>query len=375
MTGSRWRLAEVLGRAGDMNWSQALPWAGLRYALGAGAVLVAATALWGPRPGMIVAAGAVNAGAVGTTPGLSRPRAAMCVSLAALATAAFLGMVTARTPAVSIVVLALLGAVAGLLARTVQAASTMGVQAMVGFVTLGRSPQPVGTAALLAAGIVTGGLAQITLGMVLRRATLRAALRAWSPGPRQRADRGRDRPSIRAVLRSPGRATAAPPGRALTHPDPLARWHAFRLALGLALAQAAASWLLPGQRSYWITLTLLNVLKPVWVTTASRGVDRWAGTLIGVLVVGIAADALQPRGAALVAAVTVLLWGAFTVQPVNYGLFCAGIAGYVLLFLQVVAAPPGDSALYRAVDTTLGGAMALILHARIRRPGSRPSRD
>ncbi|MGW5606478.1 FUSC family protein [Streptomyces sp. NPDC003753] len=367
MTGSRWRLAEVLGRARDMNWSQALPWAGLRYALGAGAVLAAATALWGPRPGMIVAAGAVNAGAVGTTPGLSRPRAAMCVSLAALAAAAFLGMVTARTPAVSIVVLALLGAVAGLLARTGQAASTMGVQAMVGFVTLGRSPQPVGTAALLAAGIVSGGLAQIMLGMVLRRATLRAALRAWSRGPRQRADPGRDRPSLGAVLRSTGRA--------LTRPDPLARWHAFRLVLGLALAQAAAAWLLPGRRSYWITLTLLNVLKPVWVTTASRGVDRWAGTLIGVLVVGIAADAVQPRGAALVAAVTVLLWGAFTVQPVNYGLFCACIAGYVLLFLQVVAAPPGDSALYRAVDTTLGGALALILHARVRRPGSRPSRE
>ncbi|MEV6741781.1 hypothetical protein AB0N14_34745 [Streptomyces sp. NPDC051104] len=71
MTGSRWRLAEVLGRARDMNWPQALPWAGLRYALGAGAVLAAATALWGPRPGMIVAAGAVNAGVVGTTPVLS----------------------------------------------------------------------------------------------------------------------------------------------------------------------------------------------------------------------------------------------------------------------------------------------------------------
>ncbi|MFF3907917.1 FUSC family protein [Streptomyces sp. NPDC001848] len=291
----------------------------------------------------------------------------MCVSLAALATAAFLGMITARTPAVSIAVLALLGAVAGLLARPGQAASAMGVQAMVGFVALGRSPQPVGTAALLAAGIVTGGLTQIMLGTVLRRATLRAALRAWPPAPCPRTDPGRDRPPIRAVLRSTGRA--------LTQPDPLARWHAFRLALGLALAQTAAERLLPGQRGYWITLTLLNVLRPVWVTTASRGVDRWAGTLIGVLAVGIVADAVPLRGAALVAAVTVLLWGAFTVQPVNYGLFCACIAGYVLLFLQVVAAPPGDSALYCAVDTTLGGVLALILHARVRRPGSRPSRD
>ncbi|MFF3907918.1 hypothetical protein ACFYZJ_18460 [Streptomyces sp. NPDC001848] len=73
MRESRWRLAEVLGRARDMDWSKALPWAGLRYALGAGAVLAAATALWGPRPGMIVAAGAVNAGAVGTTPGSPVP--------------------------------------------------------------------------------------------------------------------------------------------------------------------------------------------------------------------------------------------------------------------------------------------------------------
>jgi uncharacterized membrane protein YccC len=143
----------------------------------------------------------------------------------------------------------------------------------------------------------------------------------------------------------------------------------------LALAQSVAVWLLPGQRGYWISLTLLNVLKPGWVSTASRGIDRWIGTLVGVLVVGALADAVPLRGVALVVAVTVLLWGAFTVQPVNYGLYCMCIAGYVLLFLQVVAAPPGDSAVYRAIDTTLGGLLALALHARVRRPGSQPSRD
>jgi hypothetical protein len=364
---SRWRTAEVRARAGAMNWSQAMPWPGLRYALGAGAVLAAATALWGPQPGMIVASGAVNAGAVGTTPGLGRPRAAMGVSLAALATAAFLGMVTADFPAVSIAVLALLGAVAGLLAGTGQAAATMGVQAMVGFVTLGRSPEPAGTAALLAAGIVIGGLAQIALGMAFRKAALRAVVRAVSPASSRPSDPDPDRPAIRAVLRSTGRA--------LTHPAPPARWHALRLALGLALAQTAAAWLLPDERGYWITLTLLNVLKPGWVSTASRGVDRWIGTLAGVLAIGALADAVTLRGLGLVAAVTVLLWGAFALQPVNYGLFCAFISGYVLLFLQVVAAPPGDSALYRAADTTMGGLLALLLHARLRRPGSRPSSD
>ncbi|MER6075952.1 hypothetical protein ABT187_45875 [Streptomyces sp. NPDC001817] len=120
MTANRWRLGEVLGRARDTDWSRALPGAGLAYAVGAGAVLAAATALWGPRPGMIVAAGAVNAGTVGTTPGLARPRAAMGVSLAALAAAAFLGMVTALRPALSVVTLVLLRAIAGLLARTGQ---------------------------------------------------------------------------------------------------------------------------------------------------------------------------------------------------------------------------------------------------------------
>ncbi len=367
--GSRWRLTEVRARAMGMAWSQAVPWAALRYAVGAGAVLAAATALWGPQPGMIVAAGAVNAGAVGTTPGLSRPRAAMCVSLAALAAAAFLGLVTARTPVVSIAVLAHLGMVCGLLARTGQAASTMGVQAMVGFVTLGRSPQPVGTAVLLGAGIVVGGLVQIVLGTVLSADAFRTAVRMVSPAARRQTASmpSVGGPSVRAVLRSTGRA--------LAHPDPLTRWHALRLALGLALAQSVAVWLLPGQRGYWISLTLLNVLKPGWVSTASRGIDRWIGTLVGVLVVGALADAVPLRGVALVVAVTVLLWGAFTVQPVNYGLYCMCIAGYVLLFLQVVAAPPGDSALYRAIDTTLGGLLALALHARIRRPGSQPSRD
>ncbi|MGW2640117.1 FUSC family protein [Streptomyces sp. NPDC001348] len=262
---------------------------------------------------------------------------------------------------------ALLGAVAGLLAGTGQAAATMGVQAMVGFVTLGRSPQPAGTAALLAAGTVIGGLAQIALGLLFRGATLRAAVRAVSSAPSRPPGPDPERPPVRAVLRSTGRA--------LRHPAPLARWHALRLALGPALAQTAAARLLPDERGYWITLTLLNVLKPGWVSTASRGVDRWVGTLTGVLAVGALADAVPLRGLALVAAVTFLLWGAFGLQSVNYGLFCAFISGYVLLFLQVVAAPPSDSALYRAVDTTLGGLLALLLHARLRRPGSRPSGD
>ncbi|MEU6665588.1 FUSC family protein [Streptomyces sp. NPDC046727] len=367
VTANRWRLGEVLGRAGDTDWSRALPGAGLGYAVGAGAVLAAATALWGPRPGMIVAAGAVNAGTVGTTPGLARPRAAMGVSLAALAAAAFLGMVTARRPALSVVTLVLLGAVAGLLARTGQAASTTGTQAMVGFVILGRSPQPPDTAGVLAAGIVAGGLAQILPGLVLRGATPGSAVphRASAVRPGPAPDVGC--PPVGEAVRSTGRA--------LVSTDPQARWHAVRLALGLALAQAAAVWLLPAQRGYWITLTVLNVLKPAWVTTASRGVDRWVGTLIGVLVVGGVADAVGLRGVALVAAVTALLWGAFALQPVNYALFCACIAGYVVLFLQVMAAPPGDSAVYRAVDTTLGGLLALFLHAWVRRPGSRPSSD
>jgi uncharacterized membrane protein YccC len=121
-----------------------------------------------------------------------------------------------------------------------------------------------------------------------------------------------------------------------------------------------------------VSLTVLNVLIPDWVTTASRGIDRWIGTILGVLAIGAFATAAHLSGTLLVVTVTVVIWAAFTVEPVNYGLFSRFLSGYVVLLLQVLQAAPLSSAAFRAIDTTIGGALALTANALVRRRDVRP---
>jgi hypothetical protein len=133
-----------------------------------------ASALAGPRAGVAAASGAVNAGAVGLTSGLGRPRAVMSISVVALAEAAFLGSVAAPIPAAAVAMLAALSAGAGLLTG----AGTIGVRAMVGFVTLGHFPFPPVRTLLLCLLVIGGGSAQILLGLALRADLARRALRS-----------------------------------------------------------------------------------------------------------------------------------------------------------------------------------------------------
>ncbi|RBY78944.1 hypothetical protein DQ238_11215 [Geodermatophilus sp. TF02-6] len=342
---------EVLAAAGTVHGRQWAPWGALRYAVGVGVVLAVATTLADPRVGVAAASGAVNAGSVGLTSGLDRPRAVMATSVVVLAGAAFLGSVTAPTPVLALVTLAGLGALAGLLTAGGAAAGVVGVQAMVGFVTLGHFPLPPVRTVLLCLVVVAGGAAEILLGLVLRVDVAHRALRLLPP-LRSRVAAPLDhrrRPAARLV-----RDTT----RALVHPDARTRWHALRLSSCLVVAQLVALQL-SGLRGYWVTLTVLNVLKADWVTTASRGLERWLGTVLGVLTIGLFAAIVRPSGVLLLVAVTVVVWAAFTVEPVHYGLYCLFIAGYVVLFLQVVQAAPADSAVYRALDTTIGAVLAL----------------
>jgi hypothetical protein len=302
---------------------------------------------------MLAAGGAVNAGAVGVNGGLTRPRLLMLVSTAVLSVCALLGLLTAATPVTDVAVLAVLAALAGLASRAGKAASVIGVQALVGFVTLGRMPLPL-PAALVAAGLVaTGGLLQVLLGMVLRVDVARRTAQHVPPLARRvaRPD-SRDGDPVPDVL--------AGLWHALRHPDAAGRWHALRMVLCLVAAQSAALALVP-DRGYWITLSALNVLKPEWVATASRGLDRWIGTTVGAVAVGALATSLHPTGLVLALLVALLTWGAFTTEAVNYALYTACLAGYVVFFEQVAAAAPSTSAWLRAVDTTAGAALAVAV--------------
>lgn len=358
---SGWRA--VLAGAVRVDRSQLVGWGAFGYAVGVAGVFAAADVVGGADVGVLAASGALNAGAVALTGGLDRPRVTMAVAAASLAAATAVGDLTAGSVPVHLLALAGFAVAAGLLAEGGAAASVVGVQALVGFVTLGKSPQTVPIA--LGAGLVilTGAAAQMVGAAWLRRWS-----RRWSAHRHQLGGGGSRVPSLTP---QPGSTEVRRFAAVLAAPGDAARWHAGRLAGTLVAAELIGA-RLPGGRGYWVALTVLNVLKPDWQTTATRGIDRGVGTLAGAVVVGLALTELRPGRppgpAVLVVALGVVCWAAFTVQRANYALWSAGLVGVVVLFIALGRAPTAGAVGVRAVDTAVGVVLAVAVHVTVRGP-------
>jgi uncharacterized membrane protein YccC len=138
--------------------------------------------------------------------------------------------------------------------------------------------------------------------------------------------------------------------------------HAVRMAVCIALGDAIgrATGL---QRTYWIPMTIAIVLKPDFTSTFARGVLRVAGTMAGLVLAtllfryvrgGVGVDI------ALMALFTLMLrW----VGPANYGIFAIAVSGLVVLLISVTGVAPETVIAARALNTALGGALALAAYA------------
>ncbi len=139
----------------------------------------------------------------------------------------------------------------------------------------------------------------------------------------------------------------------------------FRHAVRLALCVAAGESLglaFHLDRRYWLPMTIAIVLKPDFNATFIRGILRIAGTFAGILIAtglfhffhtGIAGDIV------LVAVFAFLLrW----VGPANYGIYVIALTAFVVLLLAVTGVDPKPVIAARALNTTLGGALALAAY-------------
>jgi uncharacterized membrane protein YccC len=136
--------------------------------------------------------------------------------------------------------------------------------------------------------------------------------------------------------------------------------HAVRLAAAVAAAELLAR-RFEGQRGYWIVLTAIVVLKPAWEATRQRVAGRWLGTLAGVVPISLVATLAHPRGIALAIGVALAAWGAYAVFQANYALYCVFLSAFVVLLLDVVKTTPSAAAIDRALDTTLGAILVLLV--------------
>ena len=144
--------------------------------------------------------------------------------------------------------------------------------------------------------------------------------------------------------------------------DSAAFRHAVRLAVCVALAEAIGRWL-ELRRSYWLPMTVAIVLRPDFSATFSRGLLRLGGTFAG-LVLATALFHVLPAGwglEALLVGLVVFALRAF--GPANFGIAAVCVTAYVVLLFAILGVAPSAVMPPRALNTVLGGAIALAAYA------------
>ena len=143
---------------------------------------------------------------------------------------------------------------------------------------------------------------------------------------------------------------------------------AFRhaLRLGIALALATALYLvfhLPIERGYWIPLTVVLVLRSDFITTFTRGIARLVGTTLGAVLTTLLVVFLMPSQPVLVAIITIAAYLMYSTLFANYAIFSVAITMAVVFLLSFTAPQTVMTAANRAIDTAIGGVLALLIYA------------
>ncbi|MHA3021437.1 FUSC family protein [Mycobacterium sp. BMJ-28] len=176
---------------------------------------------------------------------------------------------------------------------------------------------------------------------------------------------GQFEPEQVAQLRRPGlpHSWAAATGlvRAqLRWSSPIFR-HAVRLAVactaGVAIAHAAGA-----EHGYWITVTVLMVLRPETAHTYTRCIGRITGNAVGVVGASTFTALLHPGGPAAAALAVIFLGIAYSATEFGYVAVSAALAAAIIFLLDVSGHVDAGTVEQRWLATVVGGALAVIVH-------------
>jgi uncharacterized membrane protein YccC len=154
--------------------------------------------------------------------------------------------------------------------------------------------------------------------------------------------------------------------RAILRANLTLRSSAFRHAVRLGATVAAGTALyravdLP--HGYWVPLTVLFVLRPDFGSTFTRGLQRYIGTAVGVVLATVIAAAFHPGPYALAALATVLAVGIFAFLLSNYGLFTVSVTAFIVFFVAFGGIPEYKVALQRLLASVIGATLTLGFYA------------
>ncbi|MBO0767328.1 MAG: FUSC family protein [Solirubrobacterales bacterium] len=134
--------------------------------------------------------------------------------------------------------------------------------------------------------------------------------------------------------------------------------HALRLAVVVAGTELLVQRLgLP--RGYWAVVGAATVLRPEFGATVTRGAERVAGALGGVVIATLISVLLNPQGWGVAAVVGVLATFTYATYPASFAIGTAGMTAMVVFMLHVVSPDSVAIAFDRGLDTVIGGAIGL----------------
>ncbi|GHG69724.1 FUSC family protein [Streptomyces griseocarneus] len=147
-----------------------------------------------------------------------------------------------------------------------------------------------------------------------------------------------------------------------------ARWssaigrHAVRVTAVVSLGYALGT-ALPLGHGYWAPMTSVMVMRPDFAQTYSRGVARFAGTVVGVWLAG-GLMALAHPGMYVCAGLAVLCIGLmYLLMRTGYSVASTCIAAYVVFLLGIAGEGWSQTVWARLALTLLGGLLALAAYA------------
>ncbi|QKV94894.1 FUSC family protein [Streptomyces sp. NA02950] len=142
--------------------------------------------------------------------------------------------------------------------------------------------------------------------------------------------------------------------------SPVSR-HAVRVSVVAAGGYLLSS-ALPWGHGYWAPLTSVMVLRPDFGQTFSRGVARFTGTLVGVLVAGVVVALADPAPwvSALLAVGSV--GSLYLLMRTGFIVASACIGAYVVFLLGIAGAALGQTVQARVALTLLGGVLAMAAY-------------
>jgi uncharacterized membrane protein YccC len=137
--------------------------------------------------------------------------------------------------------------------------------------------------------------------------------------------------------------------------------HGIRLALCIAAGDIIARYFsLP--RPYWLAMTVALVLKPDFGSTFSRGILRLAGTYAGLILATVLFHFVSPAVPIHVLWIGILAFIQRSLGRANYGLLVTVISAVIVFLFSLTGVVPKDVIAARAVNTTIGGALALAIY-------------